>query len=290
MRRIAAGTRESIKRATMPLFRTVAGKAGVCATGVLLAIQGKQFILTAAHIFDGHHWDTRPIPLSITDRVLGKPLFPIGDVTMRRSPTKDPVNRFDDDPFDSCVIDISQETATRIAAGSFRFLELSDLDPWGDQDLCDLYTVAGYPDELDPGEVAPNALGEALCCYTTVLYWGDRGEIPWTEDDQGVGILMDHGQDTTQDDNGQSVVPPWPTGMSGGGLWRIAASGSDMNAWNLADVKLIGIQSRYYIHESVLRGTRIEHSLGFIYRGHKDLQPVFEDAFGEAECQRRWRY
>src|SRR5947209_3005804 len=117
MKRSSVAAREPIAQATMPLFSTEKGKEGVCATGVLLEVQGKHFILTAAHIFDGHHWKSRPIPLSITDRVIGNLLFPIGEVTMRRSPTADPANRLADDAFDSCVIDLSPETARRITAG-----------------------------------------------------------------------------------------------------------------------------------------------------------------------------
>src|SRR4051794_24315164 len=117
MTRSSVAARDPITPATMPLFSTEKGEEGVCATGVLLAVQGKHFILTAAHIFDGHRWKSRPLPLSITDRVLGNKLIPIGDVTMRRSPTVDPTDRLHDDPYDSCVIDLSPETAQRIIAG-----------------------------------------------------------------------------------------------------------------------------------------------------------------------------
>jgi hypothetical protein len=274
----------------VPLFSTEKGEEGVCATGVLLEVQGKHFILTAAHIFDGHRWKSRPIPLSITDRVIGNQLFPIGEVFMRRSPTADPTNRLANDPYDSCVIDLSPETAKRITAGdNMRFLGLEQLDPWSGQDPRDWFTVAGFPGVLNQVAVGPDVLRANPCFFTTFVYCGERGNIPWTDADQGVGILLDYGQTTTEDDEGNPVAPPDPRGMSGGGMWRIARHGCDMGKWTLSDVRLIGIQSCYYLDEFVLRGTRVEHALGFIYRGHKDLQEEFNRQFGP-EAARRWLY
>jgi hypothetical protein len=97
----------------MPLFAEDNGQGWLCATGVLVRVYTKHFIVTAAHIFD--NWKTRPVPLNITDGVKGNPLFPIGEVTLRRSSTADPRNRLNDDPYDICVCEISQATAERIS-------------------------------------------------------------------------------------------------------------------------------------------------------------------------------
>ena len=122
-------------------------------------MRDQHFILTAAHIFDGHYWKSRPIPLSITDRVLGNSVFPIGEVTLRRSPTADPTHRLRDDPYDSCVIDLSRDTAERITVGGqMRFLSLSELDPWSEQDPRDSFTVAGFPGALNRDNLGPNVL------------------------------------------------------------------------------------------------------------------------------------
>src|SRR5688500_8928112 len=94
MRRTSVEVRPLIAKVTMPLF-SVAGIPCLWATGVLLKILEKHFILTAAHVFD--NWPTRPIPINITDGVVGHQLFPIGDVTLRRSPTADPADRLADD-------------------------------------------------------------------------------------------------------------------------------------------------------------------------------------------------
>jgi hypothetical protein len=287
MWRSSIAARAPILQTTMPVYACPSGHAWLCATGVLLVIRDKHFILSAAHVFD--NWPG-PIPLNITDRVAGNQLFPIGKVTMWRSPTKDPPNRLADDPFDSCVIEISRATAERITAGNnFRFLGLSELDPWSKQDPRDWYSVGGFPGKLNQKEIAPGVLGSNLCVYATCLYCGERGDIPWTDADQGVGILLDYGQRTTQDDSGQFVKPPHPAGMSGGGMWRVARYGTDMNGWSPENVKLIGIQSSVYEPTFVLRGTRIEHPLGFIYRGHEDVRPELDRHFGQAECS-RWLY
>lgn len=210
----------------------------------------------------------------------------IGEVTLRRSPTADPRNRLVDDPYDVCVCDISQATAERIVAGNrLRFLGLSEVDLLDKQDPRSWYTVFGFPGELNQTEIAPKVLGSNACA--TFLYLGERGGISWSDVDRGVGILMDYGPNTTRNDNGQTVIPPHPCGMSGGGMWRVAEYGTSIGDWNVKSLKLVGIQSAVYESEQVLRGTRIVHALGFIYRGHEDLRPEIECHFGQEACRSR---
>lgn len=63
MMRSGMAVREPISQVTMPLFNVEEGC--LWATGVLLRILDRHFILTAAHIFDT--WLARPIPINITD-------------------------------------------------------------------------------------------------------------------------------------------------------------------------------------------------------------------------------
>lgn len=276
--------RESISQVTMPLFNVAAGR--LWATSVMLEIGEKCFLLTAAHIFD--NWPSRPIPINITDGVNGELVFPIGEATLRHSPTTCPKNRLADDPFDICVCDLPDEAVKRVKAGGrFRFLNLGELDPWGEEDLRSWYMVFGFPGELNEREVVPGVLESNACAYSTFIYGGERGNIPWTDADRGVGILMDYGPNTTQNDSGLLVRPPEPYGMSGGGIWRVAEYGCVPTNWSLTNLKLIGIQSAAYTTERVLRGTRIEHHLGMIYRGHEDLRSAMELAYGQERC-RRW--
>lgn len=286
MTRTNMEVREPIKKATIPLFAELDGEWMNWATGVLLQVGDKHFILTAAHVFDA--FPMRPIPVNITDGVVGNSLFPVGDVTLRRSPTAMPGRRLKDDPFDICVCDISNETADKIVAGQqFRFLELKEAEPWGENDTHGWYMVLGFPTKLNEEDVGPNVLGSVGCAYGTFIYLGERGMNPLKHHVPDVQILMDYGPDTTCDDDGKSVSPPPPYGMSGGGMWRVADRGINMSDWTTQDLKLIGIQSSVVKKEQVLKGTRIEHALGFIYRGHGDLQPEIERHFGEEECRKR---
>jgi hypothetical protein len=227
--------REPISQVTMPLFNITAGR--VCATSVMLEICAKCFLLTAAHIFD--NWPSRPIPINITDGVNGGSFFPIGEATLRRSPTKYPSKRLEDDPFDICVCDLPDEAAKRVKAGGrFRFLDLSELDPWGEEELRSWFMVFGFPGELNEREVAPGVLGANACAYSTFIYGGERGNIHWTDADRGVGILMDYGPNTTQNDDGLLVRPPEPYGMSGGGMWRVAEYGCDPRKWRSGEPEI----------------------------------------------------
>lgn len=75
MTRTAVEVRVPISEVTIPLFAEDNGQGWLCATGVLLRVRKKNFILTAAHVFDNRI--TRPIPLNITDGLNGNPLYPI---------------------------------------------------------------------------------------------------------------------------------------------------------------------------------------------------------------------
>ena len=79
MQRTSIEVRPPIAKVTMPLFNLA--DSCLWSTGVLLKVREKHFILTAAHVFD--KWQTRPIPINITDGVVGHQLFPIGEVTLR---------------------------------------------------------------------------------------------------------------------------------------------------------------------------------------------------------------
>jgi hypothetical protein len=284
MTRTGQEVREPIMKVTMPLFAEDKGQGWLCATGVLLRVCETHFILSAAHVFD--NWP-RPIPLHITDGVNGNQLFGIGEVTLRRSPTSNPADRLIDDPYDVCACEISHATAERIcAAGAFKFLELSGVDPGDQQNARSWHMVLGFPGDLNQAELAPGVLGSVACAYATFLYLGERGIAPLEDAKRGIHILTDYGPTTTLDDSGQNVIPPDPRGMSGGGMWRIAEHGIDMGDWSLKHLKLIGIQSAYYEEEWVLRGTRIEHVLGFIYRGYEDLRPEMELHYGKEKCKK----
>lgn len=285
MIRASVDVREPISKATMPLFAEANRQGWLCATGVLLRVREKHFILTAAHVFD--NLDKMPISLNVTDGVIGNPLFPIGDVILRRSRTADPGDRTDD-PYDVCVCDLSQKTAERIGSGDrFRFLELSEVDPWDKEDPRSWYTVLGFPGELNQTDVVSTVLGSNACAYATFLYLGERGDIPCSDTDRGVAILMDYGPKTTRNDSGHTVIPPQPDGMSGGGMWRVAEYGTDVGDWSVKSLKLVGIQNAVSKPQQVLRGTRVEHALGLIYRGHDDLRLEMEYNFGQDECRSR---
>ena len=251
----------------MPLFAELDGKWMIWATGVLLRVGDKHFILTAVHVFDA--FQMRPIPVNITDGVVGNPLFPMGEVTLRRSPTAMPGQRLKDDPFDTCVCDISRKPRTRSLPATIQVSGTERDRSMDDHDARGWYMVLGFPSKLNEEDLGPKVLGAVGFAYATFIYLAERGVDPLRRAIPGVQILMDYGPNTTRDDDGKTVSPPPPYGMSGGGMWCVAKHGINMSDWTIQDVKLIGIQSAVVKKEQVLTGTRIEDLLGFIYRGTK---------------------
>lgn len=280
--------RSPISNWTMPLFGIQYDHGNVSATSELLQIGDKFFLLSAAHVFDAHHWPPGRIPLNVTDGT--REIFAIGDVTLIRSQTKDPVNRFDDDSFDIAVCELPKATADKIASGGrFRFLRLNEIDPWGPLDPRDWFMVFGFPGVDNPPVPITQAISSTGFAYACFLYIGERGDIPLTQNEQWAVIFLDYNAITTRDDNGNPATPPDPRGMSGAGIWRLAKHGSDMKSWSIKDVKLVGIENSNYSDRHILRGTRIECALQFIYRRYRELQPVLDLHYGRDRCQQYWR-
>jgi hypothetical protein len=148
--------------------------------------------------------------------------------------------------------------------------------------------VFGFPGQLNAPLTGSNTLTSNSCAFASFIYGGERGNIPSTNSDKGVGIFLDYGTHSTRDDAGRSVLPPAPYGMSGGGIWRIASSGIEMTTWSIAALKLIGIQSGVYPDHQVLRGTRIEHAIGIVYRACPALRTEIDEHFGRDSCRRHF--
>jgi hypothetical protein len=57
---------------------------------------------------------------------------------------------------------------------------------------------------------------------------------------------------------------PDPTGMSGGGMWRIHQAGLPADHWRESDAKLVAIEHTVATNQVALIGTRIGYVLGLI--------------------------
>lgn len=66
-------------------------------------------------------------------------------------------------------------------------------------------------------------------------------------------------QRQSRNDNGETVTPPHPKGMSGGGMWSVP------NSFEPGNVFLEGISIEYH-EDSVVFATRIEHVIDFVRR------------------------
>jgi hypothetical protein len=274
MARTGVECRAKIGLVTVPLYTQQHGKTILFGSGVLLQVAEKHFIISA-----GHNFDIRKmldLPLWVTDGVVGNRLLSVGQVLVRSSETIVPYHRTDE-LFDMAVCELSGEVSTQIAAQK-RFLRLNDVDPWDRQEPRSWYMVYGYPTKLSPPDEATQSINANAVAFATFIYCDERGELD--NFDMEVRIALDFNEATMTDDGGQPATPPDPDGMSGCGIWRLVAAGTDTRRWNLDDVKLVAINHGWRKRTKVLVGTRIRYALQMIYRNHLDLRPAIDFHIG----------
>ena len=274
MDRTSLECRARISVVTIPLYTKQYGITLLCGSGVLLQIAEKYFIVSAGHTFDARRM--LDLPLWVTDGVVGNSLLPLGQVLIRSSVTAVAYDRTDE-PFDTAVCELSSETASKIAVQK-RFLRLIDVDPWDQQEPRSWYMVYGYPTKLSPADEQSQSINANAVALATFLYCDERG--PLVNYDKEVGIAIDFDSTTTQDDDGNPAVPPYPSGISGCGIWRLVEAGTDARRWTVDDVKHVAIDHTLKTGQKVLVGTRIRYALQMIYRNHVDLRPAMEMHFG----------
>jgi hypothetical protein len=274
MARTSTECRERIAAVTAPIYTEQDGATILCASGVLLQIADRHFLVSAGHTFDARRM--LYLPLWVTSGVIGSKLLPLGQVRIRSSDTKVPYDRTDE-PFDIAVCELSGETGEQIAVNK-KFLRLADVDPWDRQEPRSWYMVFGYPSVLSPQDEVTKSIDAKAVALATFIYCDERG--PLDSYDKEVGIALDFDAATMKDDDGNPAIAPHPGGMSGCGIWRLAEAGTEIGFWKLDDVKLVAIEHTLKTSQKVLAGTRIGYALQMIYRNHADLRPVMEMHFG----------
>jgi hypothetical protein len=265
--RVIQNGRPQIARATIAFFgwRDRPIQNG---TGVLLRIADRHFVIAAAHVLDfptihnipcdvsAHDQPGPPIPLTFV-RHLCSPIPP----SRRRN---DPHMR-NDDPWDVAVVELTPDLAARLSE-TRRFLGLPDLDTAAEFSQ-GIYYLYGYPNVFVDTDVQARTVQCKYLSYATELYTGERDAR-----DSPVDLLVVYSEGQTFE--GEAVSLPWPHGISGGGVWRLADPAKPIDFWRPEDVRLVGIEHRWRRDRGYVRGTCIRHAVRLIHDHYPDLRPA----------------
>jgi hypothetical protein len=208
-------------------------------SGVLLQIDNVKFVLTAEHVaelFLKHG-------VSLFLGAASDKLFPISKTSVRHSKKGD-----------VAILVISDEDAAMFGPTK-KFTRLSEvLCHDATETVGGVYCALGYPHANSNVDDAAEVLTMKAVPAFGIPYADGQGLIWQNPFIKGVHIAISF-------DNAKH---PDPTGMSGGGMWRIHQAGLPADHWRESDVKLVAIEHTVATNQVALIGTRIGYVLGLI--------------------------
>ena len=227
-------------------------------SGVLLRIGDCVFLFTAAHIADFAGEGTLLIP--------GRDGFMPVNGFYSVGPMPPSGNR-DDDNLDVAFVCLNTECAENLDAGRIIF-EASDLSLEAEPKLRYIYSFAGYPWRKSRARQS---------AIETEFITIESSEIP-KEQYEALGLarskhiaIQFNRKRTFSELHRRVVVPPMPSGMSGGGVY--AWSEDALKKWPVR-LPLVGIANEYIPDKSLLIATRLNFYFRCIANVHPHLVSV----------------
>ncbi|HWO23602.1 MAG TPA: hypothetical protein VNO30_32900 [Kofleriaceae bacterium] len=247
-----------IRERTVPVYALDAARNIPLAhgTGVLLKIAGVGFLLSAAHVLRRRKTHTLLVFPTDSNKAIN-----LNTMHMRVSRDE----RFVD-------VGIARLTPEGLAAIErhrpflgLEHLELTDVPPpegW--------YSVCGYPGSLTDEDLPAQVVTSTALYYCSEL----RGK-PLASAIEGLTIAFDFAAESV-DSDGEDADVPEPGGISGCGMWRMHARGSNSDEWSPASLRLVGIQHSVVSNSRkvpmAFRGTRIHCVVAWIWQEFEDMR------------------
>lgn len=254
-----------IVEATLPFYAVQNDQIVRDRSGVFLRIGDDHFILTAAHdlkaiVENNIHlyvgWsEDEAVPVPIHDAVFH---------------TSEEQSR------DVAVIKLSHECAKHVASSS-RPISLSQIaQQWPGDD--GFFLVTGYPQEWLA--VFPDRIESTPLNYLCRPYQGEDLPTDQFEFDPSLHFHLALPQRAISIQSYEESLLPSKKGIkgiSGCGVWWIAGySPAALKSWNPADVRLIGIEHRYWETQGAIAATKIEFMRNFLAGGFPNVVPAMK--------------
>jgi len=257
-----------IHEVTVPIFAPIGKNRSprLAGTGVLIEIADLRMLLTASHVTKTGTKDGFDLC------ICASPPAPFVSIRGSRILSTPP-----QDQHDVAVVILPDNVVGAISTGR-RFLRPDQLAPGYIPKNGVYYAVAGFPDEsrvnLDPLRLVQ---AQPLA-YGTRLFSGNPEELP--DFDPAVRMAFDFYPDQSFDDQGSQLQVPQPFGMSGCGIWRLFQGPiPGGRRWSADEIRLIGIEHRWYIGHNALVGTGIRWAIQVIWDKFPGLRNQIESAF-----------
>ena len=260
-----------IQRHTIAFFAEQSRKQIQCGSGVLLQIGGRYFVLTAAHVLDLHALHRFPIYLMPDE--IGGTVISLDGAKLYSSELPQSKDRLDD-PMDAGFLELTPRIVSELVS-SKTFLPLRDIDPHDAFHRRSWYMTVGYPYEVNVSDHERRSHTSTLFAYASWPYYGERGMPPNFNPafDLFVHFMRN---DSTEGDEEIVASIPNPKGVSGCGMWRLAAADKPIELWKPEDVRLVGIQRSWPKDLETLRGVRVFHPLKMLAESLPELNPCFQ--------------
>jgi hypothetical protein len=236
------------------------GNPRILGSGVLLAIQERHFLVSAAHVFDENEMNSTLY-------------YPQGEslAILQGQVHKTQCDCRENDKVDIGFMELDSNSVENMPE-PLEFLSKDDLSLDDKPASGKLYVASGFPYTTNKGiaykDRAALTLRPTMLCHTTTP--ADSKTCAEMEKHGFAcdkNIFLKYDRKNTADKNHEKKMAPSPTGVSGGGLWLSI----DMPNKKYKK-KLVGIGIEFLEKHNVIIGTRIELVLRGIRQVFPDLQ------------------
>jgi len=266
-----------LSKTTVPIFRHASGIVDHHGSGVLLQVEGKRFLVTAAHVSDEFFCERwRQFFFGTPE---GDDLIPVTTASFVRPKMPASLNR-DDEPLDLAVLELKPDIADKLSAFT-RFVTLGELGLDPDKLNSGLYLVLGYPAFRVENDEMDQIIEAQIMPYFTNLY--DMVSNPVPNISPADHLVLEVNRLDEDEGSGDRIDLDQTHGISGCGVWRVLDEGQPIGSLDWRNAKLVAIVTDRSLPEVMgpiqyLRGTKIKRVINFIYEGWEDLRPAIEAA------------
>jgi hypothetical protein len=255
--KLREGSRDRMLDHTIPIH-VVHGEGNpiVNGSGVLLQIADVPFLLSCAHVLKVASEKNARLLIPSTDHA---PLVVLTGVDFRWT---------EDERIDLAFAVLPANIAASMPPGK-KFLRLSDLE-LDRKARAGVYSVAGYPQETTDRDLVRANINSSPVSFTSFLFDGRVDDHV-----DGVTIALTFEMNAVGDVTGERARPPSFKGISGCGIWRLAAMDGPAPAkWTPEHVKLVGIE--HGVLPEAIKGSLVAELIGLIKREFPALAPCIE--------------
>jgi len=239
-----------LRNCSAGVYLTVSPEETYSGSAICIDVNGRLFIATAAHNFEGVEGGATFVVFS-ANRSSETPLEIVASNLAQNLPPGTP---------DLAWLEIAAESAR---ASDLTGVSLESLAAYPILNAMDGYVATGFPVGMRREErQRANHINHVvpLLVYFTAAARIDDGTIVLNYQREGLGP---HGP-------GQLAEPQ---GMSGGAIWHVPTRIEENEIWNPARIRLIGITTRYSRNREELEGRAMNEWLQLLERDLPDLAP-----------------